>query len=308
MVLEREGKGLSYVKYEHLYHPVSTPERPILVKEVEYRRSEGAAYHMHYATELAVLRTGKIERLYLGSSKTCEPGQIWFCGVWEPHGYEVVEEPCTAVVFITSPDALAALRFSEAPAFNSLAAYLADPGSRPQLYGGARDEALRIAAHALAVTSSDPLRSGLWSRTLLIELLLTVYDGWVPPAFASTYPDRAYAAVNMAIARTFSTEDFLPVHRVSSECGMDRTSFSRLFKRVMGIGFSQFALRYRLSRSAEALVTTGEPLKAIAFRFGFADESHLHRSFRRHYGCTPSEFRNRSDAVVSAPEMLPHRR
>jgi AraC-like DNA-binding protein len=298
---------LSYEKYEHLYHPVSTPERPMLVKEVEYRRSEGTTYHMHYATELAVLRTGTIERLYLGSSRTCEPGQIWFCGVWEPHGYAVVDEPCTAVVFITSPDSLAALRFPEAPSFNTLAAYLADPRSRPQLSGWSREEARRIATHALEVTNSDPLHASLWSRTLLTELLLTIYQGWDPPESAATYPDTAYAVVNKAIAYTFASEDFLPVHKVSSVCGMDRTGFSRLFKRVMGIGFSQFALRYRLSRAAEALVTTGEPLKAIAFRFGFADESHLHRSFRHHDGCAPSEFRNRRDSASSTPRVPPRR-
>lgn len=34
------------------------------------------------------------------------------------------------------------------------------------------------------------------------------------------------------------------------------------------------------------------PLSELASRWGFADQSHLSRAFRSHYGCTPSEYRD----------------
>ena len=59
----------------------------------------------------------------------------------------------------------------------------------------------------------------------------------------------------------------------------------------MGLRFAKFALRHRLQSAAHELRVTDSPIKAIARKWGFVDESHLSRLFVQHYGCPPGRYR-----------------
>lgn len=61
-----------------------------------------------------------------------------------------------------------------------------------------------------------------------------------------------------------------------------------------GMSFSEFVLTQRLARAHRMLTSprhSGEAISAIAFTVGFSDLSQFNRTFRRCYGCTPSEVR-----------------
>jgi AraC-like DNA-binding protein len=67
----------------------------------------------------------------------------------------------------------------------------------------------------------------------------------------------------------------------------------RLFESA-GSTFSEFVLRQRLSRAHRLLTDparTDSTIVTIAFESGFGDLSYFNRTFRRHYGATPSEIR-----------------
>ena len=64
------------------------------------------------------------------------------------------------------------------------------------------------------------------------------------------------------------------------------------FKSLMGVSFSEFSLRFRVSSAARELVSTDKTMKAIAFDWGFTDTSHLHRCFVKYYKIAPSMFRS----------------
>jgi transcriptional regulator GlxA family with amidase domain len=57
------------------------------------------------------------------------------------------------------------------------------------------------------------------------------------------------------------------------------------------MSFCQFALRARVGFAAYRLVTSDLPLEKIAALEGFADASHLHRTFVSLCGCTPAKYR-----------------
>lgn len=66
---------------------------------------------------------------------------------------------------------------------------------------------------------------------------------------------------------------------------------ARMFRRCYGLSIGQYARKVRLDWVARHLVETAEPLAAIAFRAGFADQSHLARMFRSRWGVTPRQYR-----------------
>ncbi len=59
--------------------------------EVGYNKSEdihlGLAFHMHEDMELGICTEGRSERHIGGASLIVRPGDIWLCGMWEPHAW-----------------------------------------------------------------------------------------------------------------------------------------------------------------------------------------------------------------------------
>lgn len=64
----------------------------------------------------------------------------------------------------------------------------------------------------------------------------------------------------------------------------------RCFKKECGLTPYAYLLRLRLERARE-LIRQGRPLVDSALETGFADQSHLTRHFKTHYGISPGEFR-----------------
>ena len=53
----------------------------------------------------------------------------------------------------------------------------------------------------------------------------------------------------------------------------------------------------RLARAREELTETAQPVSVIAHRWGFSDTSHFSRSFKAHYGSSPTDYRNAVQAA-----------
>jgi AraC-like DNA-binding protein len=64
-----------------------------------------------------------------------------------------------------------------------------------------------------------------------------------------------------------------------------------------GVTFSEFVIGQRLARAHKRLADprfANQPISKIAFDVGFSDLSHFNRTFRRRYGATPSDVRERA--------------
>jgi AraC family transcriptional regulator len=67
--------------------------------------------------------------------------------------------------------------------------------------------------------------------------------------------------------------------------------FQRAFKKCFGVGPHTFVVERRVKRAQELMLATEEPLCAIALATGFADQSHLTKTFHNAVGVTPSVWR-----------------
>lgn len=66
-----------------------------------------------------------------------------------------------------------------------------------------------------------------------------------------------------------------------------------VFKRDVGVTPHSYQTRLRLNR-AKALLAVGLPIAAVAADTGFVDQSHLHRTFKKHIRVTPGQFQRGS--------------
>jgi len=78
-----------------------------------------------------------------------------------------------------------------------------------------------------------------------------------------------------------------------AELGIEKSYFSRLFKKSIGIPPMNYAMNLKMSAAADLLCTTDEQLAVIASQVGFADEYHFAKRFKQWSGVAPGTYRRR---------------
>ena len=288
--------------------PQVSPSHPVLCTEHAHGQRPSHKWDMHYAFELGIVLSGKIHRVYRDWDILVGPGEVWLCGMWEPHGYQVPASGCDVIFCAIWPPFLAETRLGQAPHPNWLAPFTSPPEHRPLVPPGRRRRFLQLGRRFRDLLSEPAAVQAQWLPLLLLEALLELTRDWAPRRVSRTLSQDKVARVNRAIEMVFERPLHLTAAEVARACGMSRNRFGALFRNVTGISFPHFALRHRLSGAAERLVNSEEPIKAIAHDWGFADESHLHRLFLQHYGLSPYQYRKqRQDPAKRTPER-PRRR
>jgi AraC-like DNA-binding protein len=109
--------------------------------------------------------------------------------------------------------------------------------------------------------------------------------------------ERGLSAARLAAVKADITENLsesnLTLPAVAARLKLTPRYIQRLFESA-GSTFSEFVLRQRLARAHRLLTDPrriDSTIVTIAFESGFGDLSYFNRTFRRHYGATPSEIR-----------------
>lgn len=75
--------------------------------------------------------------------------------------------------------------------------------------------------------------------------------------------------------------------------GMSSFYFSRFFRTAYNRTFLEYLTSYRIERAEELLRQTDIPVREIAPRVGYTDANYFTKVFKRHCGCTPTDYRSR---------------
>jgi len=68
---------------------------------------------------------------------------------------------------------------------------------------------------------------------------------------------------------------------------------ARIFRERLGLSFSEYLIELRLQKGVQLLQATNRPVKEIAEKVGYSDPSRFTLHFRRRFGQTPTEFREK---------------
>jgi AraC family transcriptional regulator len=80
------------------------------------------------------------------------------------------------------------------------------------------------------------------------------------------------------------------VRELAAEAGVHPAHFARVFRAHFGCTVADYVRQQRVHRAKEQ-IAAGTPIAEAALACGFADQSHLTRSFKRVLGLTPVELR-----------------
>ena len=170
------------------------------------------------------------------------------------------------------------------PLFESLAelGILADPGPRyprpaPPV------EALRAVLRTPPASRGPPSTSCSRSPTGCS----TPQDPATEPPGLDLSPEIASAADRLGDDQTGS----LDLQQLAAEVGLSYDTFRRRFTAQVGQSPSAYRSGRRLQTAATLLRLTDLTHREIARVLGFADEFHLSRRFRAHFGVSPRDYR-----------------
>ncbi len=161
------------------------------------------------------------------------------------------------------------------------------------------NEALRLLKAYLAAIEHDPAPTSEDLQRLMVAHvhdLVALALGATTDA-AEIARTRGLRAARLRAAKTYVMRHLgqfdLSAVIVAAHLGVTPRYVYMLFE-AEGVSFSEFVLSERLARAHRmlgALRHASDTISVIAYAAGFSDLSHFNRSFRRRYGCTPSDAR-----------------
>jgi AraC-like DNA-binding protein len=78
---------------------------------------------------------------------------------------------------------------------------------------------------------------------------------------------------------------------IAEKAGVHPVHFAATFRRYLGCSVGEYARRRRFEYARRELADADLPLNEVAVEAGFADQSHLTRTFKRLTGMTPKQYR-----------------
>jgi AraC-like DNA-binding protein len=260
---------------------------PLRGMHYRWARPEQSRHDMHHGLEFGIVLRGRMRRQYRHWQCELRAGQVWMCGMWEPHGYEVRKAPCEAVVLILLPQVLLRAADLAGGRVNWLASFTAEPVRRPRA-ASKPEPMLRLGRAIRDILQAGSDRQATWLGVLLLEALLLLRENWSPPTGQEHESADVFGRISPALELVYRHRRRVSTAEAARRCGINRNLFGRLFRQTMGLPFAEFDRRYRLSQARIELQETDKPIKTIARDWGFVDSSHFHRSFVEHYAITPS--------------------
>lgn len=95
----------------------------------------------------------------------------------------------------------------------------------------------------------------------------------------------------------------LTLKKVADELGITPSYLCSVYKKAMGIGFSEKLTEIRMEKARELVSNTDLNASEIAQTIGFDDESHMRKQFKRYFGASIREYR-----CISKEQTLYHRK
>lgn len=90
----------------------------------------------------------------------------------------------------------------------------------------------------------------------------------------------------------------LKIEQIAAKFNLSPNYISEYFKKHTGESLQQYIMLYKIKLIESRLRLTDMRINEIAFEFGFTDQSHLNRIFKKYKGVVPSAYRKDNNSPV----------
>lgn len=130
------------------------------------------------------------------------------------------------------------------------------------------------------------------SRSLLLELLVLITKSFEEKNDSSV--DEVSKVVDDIITYLHTNyKNKITLDSLASKFNSNRTTLNEIFFKAMNLSIINYLINYRINLAATFLRDTLIPISEIMVRVGFNDTAHFWRTFKKHTGLSPSQYRNK---------------
>lgn len=154
-----------------------------------------------------------------------------------------------------------------------------------------------LAARAFAAhIGADSQFASLEINRSLSEIMLLLVLHFREEKMDSGKSSAGYSKRIAQVVRFLETNYRLPVslQEVADQEHVSFAHLSRLFKKEVGISFTQYLMKQRFEHGVQDLMATDHPVYQIAQQNGFPNTRQFTAMFKQAYGGTPQQFRSHS--------------
>lgn len=100
------------------------------------------------------------------------------------------------------------------------------------------------------------------------------------------------------IRQHINAPEKLRIAYLSSKFNLSTNYVSEYFRKFTGESLQQYTIKYKLSLVEQRLIYSELTIGQIADEFGFTDESHLSKQFKKHNGISPMDYRRENQCSI----------
>lgn len=267
--------------------PVELPAgSSVLVERVEHGSDSpalGRLLHFHDVSELVVFETVRGSFFAEGLAHTLADRSVIFAPSMRHHDFQLEAGAKAWRLVQIDPYVIEQLALRPPLARLSHAFH-----ARPE---GTQWPRIKMLLDWLAETVADDARNPLVTSILELLLASVVAAPGDEGSAASESPDHVERLLPALERLRLDPGATVPLEEAAAVCSLSPAYFSRRFKRVFGMNFTDYARAYRLHLAARRILSSGEALSHIAYGVGFSSASHFTALFRGRFGMTPREYR-----------------
>lgn len=124
----------------------------------------------------------------------------------------------------------------------------------------------------------------------LVEIIERNVDASIQVS-SITAPQKSISLILKHIRKHIFETNLLSLDAISQQFNFTKNHLGNYFKQETGQSVKQYISYYRMELIAKKIRESELSLSEIAFQFGYVDESHFYKSFKKHYATSPSEYR-----------------
>ena len=95
-----------------------------------------------------------------------------------------------------------------------------------------------------------------------------------------------------------TSDQALTVRELAERLHISPCYFCKLFRKQTGLTFTNYRTQVRIETAKRLLLDPNRRVSEAAYEAGFESIPYFNRAFRRHVGCSPSEFRARQAGLI----------
>jgi AraC family transcriptional regulator, L-rhamnose operon regulatory protein RhaS len=255
--------------------------------------------HNHTYSEIIFIKKGKGKHCINGNSFSYQEGDIFLLGPEDYHYFEIEQ-----------PTLFCYIRFTEN--------FINDTSQRPDGW----QQKVKLLLNTRYQSAGSIVKPDSEKKLLnhLLEVLIDEYNNNRHASF-QLITDSVLKAILGILARNITRDgsgykneepeikaienllafirqnlyqpELLKVEYMARRFNFSQKYLGIYFKQQTGEPLQQYILKYRLKLIENRLKFSTMSISEITFEFGFTDESHLYKIFRKYYGVSPKDFRNK---------------